>query len=172
VDDAQRKTLEETTRWQPGEVEERVFARWLEGGYFHPPAEGSPAENFSIAIPPPNVTGSLHMGHALNGAIQDALVRAHRMRGENTLWLLGTDHAGIATQAVVEKELRSEGIERREIGREEFERRVWDWKHRYGARIVEQLQRLGASCDYGRERFTLDDGYVATVRTRSDPSRG
>jgi valyl-tRNA synthetase len=163
VDDAQRKTLEETTRWQPGEVEERVFARWLEGGYFHPSAEGSPAENFSIAIPPPNVTGSLHMGHALNGAIQDALVRAHRMRGENTLWLLGTDHAGIATQAVVEKELRSEGIERREIGREEFERRVWDWRERYGARIVEQFQRLGASCDYGRERFTLDDGYVAAV---------
>ena len=140
-----------------------MLERWLGGGYFHPPAEGSPADNFSIAIPPPNVTGALHMGHALNGAIQDALVRLNRMRGRNAVWALGTDHAGIATQAVVERELREEGISRHEIGREAFIERVWEWRERYGSRIVEQYKRLGASCDYQRERFTLDSGYVSAV---------
>jgi valyl-tRNA synthetase len=162
--DAKRcKTLEETTRWDPGAVEERVFDRWIEGGWFHPPAEGSPAENYSIAIPPPNVTGALHMGHALNGSVQDALIRLNRMRGRNTLWILGTDHAGIGTQAVVEKELEKEGKSRQEIGREEFTKRVWAWKEQYGSTIIEQYKRLGASCDYLRERFTLDDGYVRAV---------
>ena len=132
----------------------------MEGGWFHPPAEGSPEENFSIAIPPPNVTGALHMGHALNGTIQDALVRINRMRGRNTMWILGTDHAGIGTQAVVEKELAAEGSSRHELGREAFEERVWEWKAQYGSTIVEQFKRLGASCDYERERFTLDEGYV------------
>ena len=135
----------------------------MEGGYFHPAAEGTPEENFSVAIPPPNVTGALHMGHALNGSMQDALVRMNRMRGRNTLWILGTDHAGIATQAVVEKELRAEGISRQELGREAFVERVWEWKEEYGSRIVEQYKRLGASCDYERERFTLDEGYVRAV---------
>ncbi len=120
MDAERRKRLEETTRYEPSEVEGRILERWLEGGYFHPPAEGTPAENFSIAIPPPNVTGVLHMGHALNGTIQDALTRINRMRGRNTLWALGTDHAGIATQAVVERELREEGTSRHEIGREAF----------------------------------------------------
>jgi valyl-tRNA synthetase len=159
----QRRKLEETTRYAPAEVEARVFAEWIAGGYFHPPAEGAPGENFSVAIPPPNVTGALHMGHALNGSMQDALVRMNRMRGRNALWLLGTDHAGIATQSVVEKALRAEGRSRHELGREAFVERVWAWKREYGSRIVEQYKRLGASCDYERERFTLDEGYVRAV---------
>jgi valyl-tRNA synthetase len=163
VDAERLKTLEETTRWDPGAVERRVFERWMEGGWFDPPAEGSPAENYSIAIPPPNVTGALHMGHALNGAVQDALIRINRMRGRNTMWILGTDHAGIATQIVVEKELDAEGASREGLGREAFTERVWAWKEKYGSTIVEQYQRLGASCDYERERFTLDEGYVRAV---------
>ncbi|HKI66505.1 MAG TPA: valine--tRNA ligase [Solirubrobacterales bacterium] len=161
--DERRDALQQKTRYEPTEVEARVFAEWVEGGYFHPQAEGSPAENFSVAIPPPNVTGALHMGHALNGAMQDALVRMNRMRGRNALWTLGTDHAGIATQAVVEKMLAAEGTSRQEIGREAFVERVWAWKEEYGSRIVEQYKRLGASCDYENERFTLDEGYVRAV---------
>jgi valyl-tRNA synthetase len=163
MDAAKREQLEQTTRYDPKAVESRVFAEWMEGGYFHPEATGTPEENFSVAIPPPNVTGVLHMGHALNGSMQDALVRMNRMRGKNTLWILGTDHAGIATQAVVEKGLRAEGISRQELGREAFVERVWAWKEEYGSRIVEQYKRLGASCDYERERFTLDEGYVRAV---------
>jgi valyl-tRNA synthetase len=163
VDAAQRQRLEETTRYDPTEVEARIFAEWIDGGYFHPAAEGTPEENFSVAIPPPNVTGALHMGHALNGSMQDALVRMNRMRGRNSLWILGTDHAGIATQAVVEKDLKKEGKSRHDLGREAFVERVWEWKAEYGSRIVEQYKRLGASCDYERERFTLDEGYVKAV---------
>jgi valyl-tRNA synthetase len=163
VSAADRRKLEETTRYDPREVEARVFAEWMEGGYFHPEADGTPEQNFSVAIPPPNVTGALHMGHALNGSMQDALVRMNRMRGRNTLWMLGTDHAGIATQAVVEKALRKEGKSRHDLGREAFVERVWEWKAEYGSRIVEQYKRLGASCDYERERFTLDEGYVRAV---------
>jgi valyl-tRNA synthetase len=163
VDAADRKKLEGTTRYDPAEVEGRVFAEWIEGEYFHPAAEGTPEQNFSVAIPPPNVTGALHMGHALNGSMQDALVRMNRMRGRNALWVLGTDHAGIATQSVVEKNLKAEGVSRQELGREEFVKRVWEWKEEYGSRIVEQYKRLGASLDYERERFTLDEGYVKAV---------
>ena len=163
MDDPRRQKLEDTTRWDPAEVEARVFERWIEGGYFHPPADGTADENFSIAIPPPNVTGALHMGHALNGTVQDALTRMRRMQGRNALWILGTDHAGIATQAVVEKELQAQGTSRHEIGREAFVRKVWEWREQYGSRIVEQYKRLGASCDYEAERFTLDDGYVEAV---------
>jgi valyl-tRNA synthetase len=163
VDAERRKKLEETTRYESGEVEARIFAEWMEAGYFHPKAEGTAEENFSVAIPPPNVTGALHMGHALNGSMQDALVRMNRMRGRNTLWTLGTDHAGIATQAVVEKELKAEGKTRHELGREAFVERVWAWKEEYGSRIVEQYKRLGASLDYQNERFTLDEGYVKAV---------
>jgi valyl-tRNA synthetase len=163
VDAERRKTLEATTRWDPGAVEGRVFERWMEGGWFHPPAEGSPEGNYSISIPPPNITGALHMGHALNGSIQDTLIRLNRMRGRNTIWVLGTDHAGIGTQAVVEKELAKEGTSRQKIGREAFTERVWGWKQQYGSTIIEQYKRLGASCDYERERFTLDDGYVRAV---------
>ncbi len=161
--DERRKRLEQTTRYEPAEVEARIFAEWIEEGYFHPKAEGTPEESFSVAIPPPNVTGALHMGHALNGSIQDALVRMNRMRGRNALWVLGTDHAGIATQAVVEKVLAEEGTSRQELGRGAFVERVWAWKEEYGSRIVEQYKRLGASCDYERERFTLDEGYVRAV---------
>ncbi len=163
MDPERRERLEQTTRYEPSEVEGPILERWLEGGYFHPEAKGSPADNYSIAIPPPNVTGALHMGHALNGAIQDSLARLNRMRGRNTLWALGTDHAGIATQAVVERELAERGVSRHEIGREAFIEKVWAWRERYGSRIVEQYKRLGASCDFERERFTLDDRYVRAV---------
>jgi valyl-tRNA synthetase len=155
--------LKERTRYDPKQVEPKVLSEWLEAGYFHPEARGTPAENFSIAIPPPNVTGELHMGHALNGTMQDVLARTRRMQGRNTLWILGTDHAGIATQVVVEKQLAEEGLSREQIGREAFERRVWEWRERYGSRIIEQYKRLGASCDYERERFTMDEPYVRAV---------
>jgi len=164
LDPEAKKKLEETTRWDPAEAEARIFREWLAGGYFHPEATGTAEENYSVSIPPPNVTGVLHMGHALNGSMQDALVRMNRMAGRNTLWLLGTDHAGIATQAVVEKKLREEGQDRHEIGREAFTERVWEWKEEYGSRIRDQYQRLGASCDYERERFTLDEAYARAVR--------
>src|SRR5436189_5689050 len=155
--------LEERTRYDPSEVEPRVLSQWLEAGIFHPESTGTPEENYSIAIPPPNVTGALHMGHALNGAIQDTLIRLNRMRGRHTKWILGTDHAGIATQRQVERLLESEGTSREAIGREEFERRVWRWREDYGGQIIGQLKRFGASCDYDDERFTLDDEYAAAV---------
>lgn len=164
MDETARKKLEESTRWEPGEPEARIFSEWLEGGYFHPEATGTAEENYSIAIPPPNVTGVLHMGHALNGSMQDALIRMNRMSGRNTLWILGMDHAGIATQTVVEKKLKAEGTSRHEIGREAFTEKVWEWKEQYGGSIREQYQRLGASVDYERERFTLDEEYVRAVR--------
>ena len=150
------------TRYEPSEAEPRIMERWLEAGHLPAPSPRAAAdENFSIAIPPPNVTGALHMGHALNGSIQDTLVRYHRMRGRRSEWILGTDHAGIATQKQVEKQLADEGSSREEIGREAFVARVWEWREQYGGTIIEQFKRLGASCDYERERFTLDEGYVA-----------
>ena len=157
------KALEDRTRYDPAEVEPRVLRKWLEAGYFHSEPDGSADENYSIAIPPPNVTGALHMGHALNASVQDTLIRFNRMSGRRTKWIFGTDHAGIATQAQVEKLLVSEGTTREEIGRVDFDRRVWEWRERYGRTIVEQFQRLGASCDYADERFTLDERYVAAV---------
>jgi valyl-tRNA synthetase len=163
MDEARRETLEATTRWEPAEVERRIFDAWYASGAFDPPPEGTPEANFSIAIPPPNVTGALHMGHALNGSVQDALIRLRRMQGRNALWILGTDHAGIGTQMVVEKELRAQGSSRHDLGREAFVEKVWEWREQYGSQIVEQYKRLGASCDYDRERFTLDEGYVRAV---------
>jgi valyl-tRNA synthetase len=160
------KELEDRTRFEPAEIEPRIVERWLASGLFHPEPEGEASENYSIAIPPPNVTGSLHMGHALNGSVQDTLIRYHRMSGpptRRTKWILGTDHAGIATQAQVEKALRAEGTSRQELGREAFVERVWEWRAHYGGTIVEQLKRLGASCDYSEERFTLDEGYARAV---------
>ncbi len=151
------------TRFDPAEVEPRVIARWLASGLFGPEPEGSPEENYSIAIPPPNVTGTLHMGHALNGSVQDALIRWRRMQGRRTKWIFGTDHAGIATQTQVEKALAAEGTSKEEIGRDAFIARVWEWREHYGGRITEQFQRLGASLDYAHERFTLDDGYHDAV---------
>jgi valyl-tRNA synthetase len=155
--------LQQTTRYVPAEAEARVFKRWQESGIFHPEPEGTPEENYSIAIPPPNVTGVLHMGHALNGSIQDTLVRMRRMQGRRTKWIFGTDHAGIATQVKVEQLLQEEGTSREELGREEFVRRVWEWREKYGSQIVEQFQRLGASADYEDERFTMDPEYQRAV---------
>ncbi|MGI8571272.1 MAG: valine--tRNA ligase [Solirubrobacteraceae bacterium] len=155
--------LESKTRYDPSEVEPRIIRRWLESGLFHPEPEGTAEENYSIAIPPPNVTGVLHMGHALNNSTQDFLIRRQRMRGRRTKWILGTDHAGIATQTQVERMLAEQGISREELGRDEFVRRVWQWRKQYGGTIIEQLKRLGASCDYSDERFTLDDRYARSV---------
>src|ERR671933_1503298 len=155
--------LQDRTRYDPSELEPRVLERWLASGLLHPEPAGTPDENYSIAIPPPNVTGALHMGHALNGSIQDVLIRHHRMRGMRTKWILGTDHAGIATQTQVERLLASEGTSREEIGREAFVERVWRWREQYGGTIIEQYKRLGASCDYAEERFTLDEGYARAV---------
>ena len=155
--------LQERTRWEPAEAEAPIFERWLASGLFHVEPEGSAEENFSIAIPPPNVTGALHMGHALNGSVQDCLIRYNRMLGRRTRWTLGTDHAGIATQTQVEKLLRSEGSSREAIGRDAFVERVWQWREEYGGIIFKQFQRLGASCDYSAERFTLDPAYVRAV---------
>src|SRR4051794_26081000 len=155
--------LESRTRYDPTEAEPRVAARWDASGLFHPDAEGDPEENYSIAIPPPNVTGALHMGHALNNTMQDALIRLQRMRGRRVKWILGTDHAGIATQTQVERALRAEGTNREALGREAFVERTWEWTRLYGGTIVGQLKRLGASLDYDDERFTLDDAYAAAV---------
>jgi valyl-tRNA synthetase len=155
--------LESKTRYDPAEVEPRIARVWLDSGLFHPEPEGTPEENYSIAIPPPNVTGVLHMGHALNDSVQDCLVRQHRMRGQRTKWILGTDHAGIATQTQVERALAAEGTSREELGREEFIARVWRWREEYGGSIIDQLKRLGCSCDYEEERFTLDEDYAEAV---------
>jgi valyl-tRNA synthetase len=155
--------LESRKRYEPSEVEPAIVERWLDSGLFHPDPEGTPEENYSIAIPPPNVTGVLHMGHALNSSVQDCLVRTARARGRRAKWILGTDHAGIATQTQVERALAQEGLHREDLGREAFIARVWEWRERYGGTIIEQLKRLGASCDYEQERFTLDEGYVQAV---------
>src|SRR5438552_12379888 len=149
--------LESRKRFEPAEVEPRIMERWLDSGIFHPEPEGSAAENYSIAVPPPNVTGALHMGHALNGSVQDTLMRFHRMLGRRAKWIFGTDHAGIATQKQVERLLETEGTSRDAIGRDAFVERVWLWRRQYGSTIVEQFKRLGASADYEEERFTLDD---------------
>src|SRR5688572_18816391 len=157
------KTLEERTRYEPADVEGRVFARWHEAGIFHPEAAGTPEENYSIAVPPPNVTGNLHMGHALNASIQDLEIRVARMRGQRAKWIFGKDHAGIATQRVVEKQLEEDGLSRLVMGREAFVERVWEWVQQYGDNITRQFRELGASLDYEDERFTMDPDYVEAV---------
>src|SRR4051812_11401688 len=148
--------------YKPDGVEERWQQTWEEERLYRADVD-APGETFVIAVPPPNVTGALHMGHALNGSIQDALVRWKRMQGYSALWQPGFDHAGIATQAVVEKELRRQGTSRQDIGREAFVARVWEWLHEYGGVIMSQFRRLGFSLDYERERFTMDDGYIRAV---------
>ena len=149
--------------YEPQQVENRIYKMWEEGGYFRP-ADDKDAKSFTIVMPPPNVTGQLHMGHAMDATLQDTLIRFKRMQGYSTLWLPGVDHAGIATQIKVEEELRKEGLTRYDLGREKFLERVWDWKHKYGNRIVEQQKKLGASCDWERARFTMDEGCSAAVR--------
>lgn len=149
--------------YEPQNFERETYAKWEQDKNFHTTAERT-GEPYCIVIPPPNVTGQLHMGHALDETLQDILIRYHRMRGYNTLWMPGTDHAGIATQARVEATLREEGTNRYELGREKFLERVWQWKEKYGNRITQQLRILGASCDWDRERFTMDAGCSAAVR--------
>ncbi len=150
--------------YNPKEVEDRLYNRWVENGYFTPKADSS-KEPFTIVIPPPNVTGQLHMGHALDETLQDILIRYKRMAGFNALWVPGTDHAGIATQVKVEEVLRKEeGLSRYDLGREKFVERVWDWKKLYGSRIINQLKKLGSSCDWTRERFTMDETLSKAVR--------
>jgi valyl-tRNA synthetase len=150
-------------RYDPGKAESRWYEFWMKKGYFRAKA-GSEKRPYCIVIPPPNITGSLHVGHALNNGLQDTLIRFHKMRGMETFWLPGMDHAGIATQNVVEKELRKENLTRFDLGREKFIERVWEWRKKYGNRIREQLMKLGCSCDWEKERFTLDEGLTAAVR--------
>src|ERR1700722_11626509 len=150
--------------YDPASVEAQAARVWTEEQLFvaDPLAPGDP---YSIVIPPPNVTGALHLGHAINNTLQDVLVRVHRMRGFNTVWIPGIDHAGIATQAVVEKQLKEkENKTRHDVGREALVERIWTWKQQYGDRILEQLKRMGASCDWDRTRFTLDDMCARAVR--------
>jgi len=150
--------------YNPQESEEKIYEIWEKGGYFTPQSQDG-EKPFVIMMPPPNVTGNLHIGHALNTTIQDILIRYHRMKGDVTLWLPGTDHAGIATQNVVEKSLLKEGLTRHNLGREKFIEKVWEWVKNYGGNIKRQLKRIGASCDWSRERFTLDEGFSLAVKT-------
>ncbi len=150
--------------YNPGEVEDRLYNQWVEKGYFTPSVDPE-KEPFTIVIPPPNVTGQLHMGHAMDETLQDILIRYKRMAGYAALWVPGTDHAGIATQIKVEEQLRKEeGLTRYDLGREAFTQRVWDWKHQYGTRIINQLKKLGSSCDWTRERFTMDENLSKAVK--------
>jgi valyl-tRNA synthetase len=151
------------TRYEPSDAEPRIAQRWLESGINHPEPEGDAAESFSIAVPPPNVTGALHMGHALNGSIQDVLIRWARLNGRRAKWVFGTDHAGIATQKQVEAKLKRDGVTKEDLGRERFVEEVWKWTREHGGIIQGQFKRLGASLDYAEERFTLDDGYAHAV---------
>jgi len=149
--------------YEPRDVESRWRAHW-EGNNTFTPDLDAPGEPFSIVIPPPNVTGALHMGHALNLTIQDILCRHARQKGKKVLWVPGTDHAGIATQNVVERGLAKEGKGRHDLGREKFIERVWEWREEYGTRILNQIRAMGASVDWTRERFTMDEGLSRAVR--------
>ena len=157
------KEYKNLTTYNPKEIEQHWYTYWEEKGYFHEEVDTN-KEPFSIVLPPPNVTGQLHMGHALDNTLQDILIRTKRMQGYNVLWMPGTDHAGIATQVKVEENImKTEGKSRHDLGREEFLKRVWEWKQEYGSTIVKQIRSLGASCDWTRERFTLDEGYHEAV---------
>ena len=150
-------------QYNPKNVEERIYKTWVENKYFHAKREEE-KQTYTIVIPPPNITGQLHMGHALDNTLQDILIRYHRMAGYDTLWLPGTDHASIATEAKIVEAMRKEGITKEAIGREKFLERAWDWKAQYGGRIIEQLKKMGSSCDWDRERFTLDEGCSNAVK--------
>ncbi|MDW8072431.1 MAG: valine--tRNA ligase, partial [Anaerolineae bacterium] len=157
-------TSQMSKAYDPNAVEIPLYEWWEQQGYFKPEIAPPDARPFVIAMPPPNVTGELHMGHAITTFIEDLMIRYHRMQGRAALWVPGTDHAGIATQLQVERMLAREGLSRQQIGREEFLRRTWQWKEKYGGRIQQQLRRMGASCDWDRERFTLDEGLSRAVR--------
>ena len=148
--------------YQPSLVEDKIYKTWENDGDFKPLKSSSDA--YCIVIPPPNVTGTLHMGHALNNTLQDILVRFYRMQGKSVLWQPGTDHAGIATEMVVERELKKRDINKKDLSREQFIEHVWEWKNQSGNEIINQLKRLGCSCDWSRERFTLDEGLSKAVR--------
>src|SRR6478735_2636024 len=158
------RPMELAKAYDPQDAQKKWLAFWDEKNYFH--AEPDPSKTpYSIVIPPPNVTGALHLGHALNNTLQDVLIRYHRARGDNTLWMPGTDHAGIATQAVVERLVyQQEKKTRHDLGREELVKRIWEWKDKYEARILGQLRSMGASCDWPRTRFTLDETCARAVR--------
>ncbi len=147
--------------YTPHAIEQRWYQTWEQQGYFAPSGQG---ESFCIAIPPPNVTGSLHMGHGFNNTVMDTLVRYRRMQGRNTLWQVGTDHAGIATQMVVERQLAAQNVTRHDLGRDKFLEKVWEWKAESGGTITRQLRRLGSSVDWTRERFTMDEGLSRAVQ--------
>ena len=149
--------------YSPTEIEDKWYKIWEEKGYFNA-QHNSEKPGYSIAIPPPNVTGILHMGHMLNNAIQDAIIRYKRMSGFETLWIPGMDHAGIATQNKVERMLKEEGTSKEEIGYDEFLRRTWEWKEKHGGLITKQLRKLGVSLDWDRERFTMDEGLSRAVK--------
>lgn len=150
-------------QYNPKNVEERIYKTWVENKYFHAKREEG-KKTYTIVIPPPNITGQLHMGHALDNTLQDILIRYHRMAGYDTLWLPGTDHASIATEAKIVEAMRKEGITKEDLGRDKFLERAWEWKAQYGGRIIEQLKKMGSSCDWDRERFTLDEGCSRAVR--------
>ncbi len=156
-----RKELAKT--YNPNEVEDRIYKLWVDGNYFHAEVDEN-KKPFTIVIPPPNITGQLHMGHALDETLQDILIRFKRMQGYSALWLPGTDHASIATEAKIVEAMRAEGVTKEDLGREGFLERAWDWKAKYGGRIIEQLKKLGSSCDWERERFTLDEGCSEAVK--------
>ena len=148
--------------YDPKGMEDRIYQKWLEKKYFHAEVDRS-RKPFTIVMPPPNVTGQLHMGHALDNTLQDILIRYKRMQGYSALWQPGTDHAAIATEVKVTNMLKEQGIDKHEIGREEFLKYAWKWKEEYGSRIINQLQKLGASADWDRERFTMDEGCSEAV---------
>ncbi len=151
------------TKYDPKDVEDRIYKSWLDGNYFHAEVD-TEKKPYTIVIPPPNITGQLHMGHALDNTLQDILIRFRRMQGFDTLWLPGTDHASIATEAKIVEAMKAEGISKEDLGREGFLERAWEWKAQYGGRIIEQLKKLGSSCDWERERFTLDEGCSKAVK--------
>ena len=156
-----RKELDKV--YDPKAVEDRIYKFWIDGGYFHAKVNND-KRPYTIVMPPPNITGQLHMGHALDNTIQDALIRYKRMQGFETLWLPGTDHASIATEVKIVAAMKEEGISKEDIGREKFLERAWAWREKYGGKIIQQLKKIGSSCDWERERFTLDEGCSKAVR--------
>ncbi len=156
-------------QYNPLDIEAKTYKRWIDSDFFNPDKlPGKRDKTFTMMIAPPNITGSLHMGHALENTISDVLIRYHRMMGYKTLWLPGTDHAGIATQNVVEKDLKKQGISRHDLGREKFLEKIWEWKNKYGDIILDQLKTLGCSCDWSRTRFTMDEQYQKSVKAAFD----
>ena len=150
--------------YNPSEIEDRLYQKWLDKKYFHAEVNRD-KKPFTIVMPPPNITGKLHMGHALDNTMQDILIRFKRMQGYEALWVPGTDHASISTEVKVTNALKDEGIDKHELGREGFLKRTWEWKKEYGGTITSQLKKIGSSCDWDRERFTMDEGCSNAVQT-------